>query len=286
MFHVENTTIDRIPVIIITSDDELSFKIVVISCIYNFCERLYDGNYEYIQKFYWFNNQGFGNENYFITVSADDYSDALNKIASRINSVLSLDGYPTRVSVNIDGHGSGAHLDLILPDGDYSSFPKFTCETLLVQPLNVDFDTDLYQELLNNEEQFSLAKSFLNDIDPSKELDPNYWTDIQLKFFNFVEEYNKNVLLLRSTRKVNIENTINTSSSSSVNLTGVETKLQNINNSLDNIKDNLQYTNTDDVTKGLAQIEYDKDNSVLVQNNLVESAPYNPHLQKNDLYEG
>ena len=153
-----------------------------------------------------------------------------------------------------------------------------------------DFDDKgLYPELLDNSQQRADAVSYILDTNPNKELDPAIWDDTYLKFCHFIEEYNKNVLLLRSTRKVSIDDTVltaSTDSGSSVNLSGVENKLQNINNSLDNIKDNLQYTDTDDITKGLAEIEYDKIETKPIVVETVEKAPFNPYLDKdnNDIY--
>lgn len=152
-----------------------------------------------------------------------------------------------------------------------------------------DFDDKgLYPELLDNSQQRADAVSYILNPDPQKELDPVIWDDTYLKFCQFIEEYNKNVLLLRSSRKVNIENIVSTAStsSSSVNLSGVENKLQNINNSLSNIKDNLQYTDADDVTKGLAEITNENNASKSVVVETIEKAPFNPYLNddNNDIY--
>lgn len=143
-----------------------------------------------------------------------------------------------------------------------------------------DFETNLYPELINNDETKSMLETWVNDGDISG------WTSDDKQIMQMIEDYNHNVLQLRATKKVEAFVSGSISSGQQSDLTGVENKLQNINSSLISIKDNLQYTDTDDVTKGLAQIELEKDNSVMVQNNMVESAPFNPHLQKNDLFEG
>lgn len=138
-----------------------------------------------------------------------------------------------------------------------------------------EFETDLYPELINNSETESMLTTWVNDGDISG------YTDKDLEIMRLIEKYNKNVLALRATKKVEIENTINTSSDSpaTVDLSTVNQQLTNINNA-------LHYTNTDDVVKNLTEVVAENDKSVLVENNVVESAPYNPHLKKYDLFEG
>lgn len=137
-----------------------------------------------------------------------------------------------------------------------------------------EFDTDLYQELLDNTETESMLKTYINDGDISG------YTDKDLEIMRLIERYNKNVLALRATKKVDVTNTINTSSDSqNIDLSIVNQQLTNINNA-------LHYTNTDDVVKNLTEVVAENDKSVLVENNVVESAPYNPHLKKYDLFEG
>lgn len=137
-----------------------------------------------------------------------------------------------------------------------------------------DFETDLYSELLDNTETESMLRTYINDGDISG------YTDKDLEIMRLIEKYNKNVLALRATKKVEIENTINTSSDSqNIDLSTVNQQLTNINNA-------LHYTNTDDVVKNLTEVVAENDKSVLVENNVVESAPYNPHLKNYDLFEG
>lgn len=73
-------------------------------------------------------------------------------------------------------------------------------------------------------------------------------------------------------------------------LTQIATNISNmsndVNTQLDNINNALHYTNTDDVVKNLTEVVAENDKSVLVENNVIESAPYNPHLKKYDLFEG
>lgn len=137
-----------------------------------------------------------------------------------------------------------------------------------------EFDTNLYPELLDNTETESMLKTYINDGDISG------YTDKDLEIMRLIEKYNKNVLALRATKKVDVTNTINTSSDSqNIDLSTVNQQLTNINNA-------LHYTNTDDVVKNLTEVVAENDKSILVENNVVESAPYNPHLKKYDLFEG
>lgn len=134
------------------------------------------------------------------------------------------------------------------------------------------FSTNLYPELLDNSEQFQMAKSFLIDTDPDKQLDPTYWTDTQLKFFKFVEEYNKNVLMLRSTRKVQANTNVTQLG------TGGQVDLGPIFYALLDISSKLQRVDENQETKNITQTINDLSLSNQTVITTVEKAPYNPLL--------
>lgn len=180
------------------------------------------------------------------------------------------------LSVDYDSSSSNEvfiNVSYSLSEIELSLYEVFYCENIMFGMSG--FDTNLYPELLDNTETESMLKTYINDGDISG------YTDKDLEIMRLIEKYNKNVLALRATKKVEIENTINTSSDSpaTVDLSTVNQQLTNINNA-------LHYTNTDDVVKNLTEVVAENDKSVLVENNVVESAPYNPHLKKYDLFEG
>lgn len=111
-----------------------------------------------------------------------------------------------------------------------------------------DFETDLYPELLDNSETESMLKTYINDGDISG------YTDKDLEVMRLIEKYNKNVLALRATRKVEIENTINTSSDSSfaVDLTQTNQQLQRIAN---NLQDSKMVAGQEQITNVVQAIE-------------------------------
>lgn len=124
-----------------------------------------------------------------------------------------------------------------------------------------DFDTDLYEDLIDNTETESMLKTYVNDGDISG------YTDKDIEIMRLIEKYNKNVLALRATRKVEIENTINTSSdsSSAVDLTTVNQQLTNMNTNLDNISSKLETTEIiDNSKKSITDVINQQSNTIQV----------------------
>lgn len=241
----------------VETDLNISVKSVVFSkYIYPLHRYDYDN-----QQHYW----GFGYcmTNLFNNDSFCCDTSHLNWIGSDVPSEL-LD-YINSSFYNSVVYGSGDRgIHFLFPatiqiDTDYSSvvfgaLPNYS---------DIFDDKGLYPELLDNSQQRADALSYILNPDPQKELDPVIWDDTYLKFCRFIEEYNKNVLLLRSTRKVNIENTITTAStdsSSSVNLSGVENKLQSISDKLQTteIIDNSQKSITDVLNQQANTIQVDE----------------------------
>lgn len=142
--------------------------------------------------------------------------------------------------------------------------------------INLPLIDALYQELLDNSETASNLNLYINGGDTSA------ITDKDLAFQKNIELYNANVLALRATKNINLKNEsidVNQTSEQNIDLSATNAQIKRI-------ADNLQYTNTDDLTKSLTQIVEEKDNSVLVENNMVSSAPFNPHISRNTLFEG
>ena len=121
-----------------------------------------------------------------------------------------------------------------------------------------DFETDLYPELLDNEETKLQLQNWIDDNNP-------YWeqyTDKDIKAMELIEKYNKNVLLLRSTRKVDasVSGSISQSGQSqSVDLTPIVQQLSNINNKLQTTEqiDNSQKSITDVLNQQANTIQVD-----------------------------
>lgn len=222
-------------------------------------------------------NANFGNSDYFTIPRSDYFINYLNRIITEHLRFGSLIVFDENYDIS-----SYKRLNFVLVDNtntynfvanvNKSSYRAFVAFFLEIPDL---FSTNLYSELIDNTETESMLKTYINDGDVSG------YTDKDIEIMRLIEKYNKNVLALRATRKVEIENTINTSSddSSTVDLTTVNQQLTNINNA-------LHYINTDDVVKNLTEVVAENDKSVLVENNVIESAPYNPHLKKYDLFEG
>lgn len=124
-----------------------------------------------------------------------------------------------------------------------------------------DFETDLYSDLIDNTETESMLKTYINDGDISG------YTDKDIEIMRLIEKYNKNVLALRATRKVEIENTINTSSDtqSTVDLSTVNQQLTNINTNLDSISSKLETTEIiDNSKKSITDVINQQSNTIQV----------------------
>lgn len=121
------------------------------------------------------------------------------------------------------------------------------------------FDTELYPELLDNEETMLSLKNWINDTGSW-----DTYTDKDFKAMELIEKYNKNVLLLRSVRKIKLTESVVTSSSDSfsdeVDLSGIENKLQSISDKLQTteIIDNSQKSITDVLNQQANTIQVDE----------------------------
>lgn len=134
--------------------------------------------------------------------------------------------------------------DIIIYNGN-NDFGKLSSGYSLKEQ---EFDTNLYSELIDNTETESMLKTYINDGDISG------YTDKDLEIMRLIEKYNKNVLALRATRKVEIENTINTTSdsSSAVDLTQTNQQLQRIAN---NLQDSKMVAGQEQITNVVQAIE-------------------------------
>lgn len=188
-----------------------------------------------------------------VRVSLSEYASFINDTFFSYDNVtqnLFLAGPDNSRYIYLDSTINSFHIDINSPALGFAIFIDY-------------FDTILYSELLDNSEQFQLAKSFLNDTDPDKELDPTYWTDAQLKFFDFVEKYNKNVLALRATKKVdaNVSGSISQSGQQQeIDLSPLVQQLSNINNKLQTTEviDNSQKSITDVLNQQANTIQVDE----------------------------
>lgn len=154
------------------------------------------------------------------------------------------------LSVDYDSSSSNEvfiNVSYSLSEIELSLYEVFYCENIMFGMSG--FDTNLYPELLDNSETESMLRTYINDGDISG------YTDKDLEIMRLIERYNKNVLALRATKKVEIENTINTStdSQSTIDLTQTNQQLQRIANNLQDTKFVAGQEQTTNVVQAIEQ---------------------------------